>query len=60
MIASTGRRDGHYDENGDWKREKICFISCGDRCTCSPPGGIWHIDITEKDENSKDNEDYQI
>ena len=34
--------DGGYDENGHWQRTKFCFISCGKRCTCRPPFGMWY------------------
>jgi len=36
-------RDGHYDEKGTWQRTKFCFVDCGARCTCSPPGGVYQI-----------------
>lgn len=32
------RRDGHYESDGYWTRHKYCFIDCGERCTCRPPG----------------------
>lgn len=56
MLPFTCRRDGHYDENGDWQREKYCFVSCEERCTCTPPNGIWHIDVTEKDDDENSEE----
>ena len=33
---------GGYDENGNWQRYKICFVSCGNRCTCMPPDGKFY------------------
>jgi len=30
---------GYYDECGQWQRTKYCFVSCGARCICLPPGG---------------------
>ena len=44
-MSLTSSHDGYYDENGYWKRTKFCFVSCGDRCTCLPPNGQWHIPI---------------
>jgi len=38
---------GHYDENGTWVRTKFCFISCGDRCDCTPPGGVYQLPVPE-------------
>lgn len=34
-------RDGHYDINGRWIRDKLCFSHC-DQCTCEPPNGKWY------------------
>lgn len=39
LISGPG---GHYDEHGNWQRLKFCFVSCGSRCTCRPPGGIYY------------------
>lgn len=33
--------DGYYDDTGHWHRNKLCFMDCGARCTCKPPGGLW-------------------
>lgn len=33
---------GYYDEQGEWQRSKFCFVDCGDRCICRPPGGLWY------------------
>ena len=34
---------GYYDDEGNWKRMKFCFMYCGkDRCDCGPPGGRYH------------------
>lgn len=59
LIGPTLGSDGYYDENGDWQRTKFCFVSCGDRCTCKPPGGIWHINrsveaVKEKEEKKNE------
>lgn len=34
---------GYYDENGTWVQTKFCFISCGERCDCTPPGGVYQL-----------------
>lgn len=34
--------NGYYDEHGNWQRTKFCFMSCGDRCDCGPPGGLYY------------------
>lgn len=46
-------RDGYYDENGYWKRTKYCFMSCGHRCTCSPPGGVFYSAEHDKSKQPK-------
>ena len=33
---------GYYDGNGRWQRCMICLLSCGDRCVCGPPDGVWY------------------
>lgn len=47
-MILVDNRDGYYDENGNWKRTKLCFMHCGSRCTCSPPGGIYFRPPEEK------------
>ena len=39
-MSLIGNRDGYYDDEGAWHRTKHCFVSCGNRCTCRPPGGL--------------------
>lgn len=39
LIDLISGRDGYYDDEGHWRRTKFCFVSCGARCTCSPPNG---------------------
>lgn len=34
---------GHYDANGQWVQTKFCFFSCGDRCDCMPPDGVFQL-----------------
>lgn len=34
--------DGYYDDEGNWQRMKFCFVSCGHRCTCGPPGNLYY------------------
>ena len=41
-MSLISRSGGHYDEEGNWQRLKFCFVSCGSRCTCRPPGGIYY------------------
>ena len=33
--------NGYYDVGGNWVRTKYCFVDCGDRCDCKPPGGVY-------------------
>lgn len=40
-MSLTSNYDGYYDDNGNWQ-SKRCFVSCGNRCTCSPPGGLYY------------------
>lgn len=47
-------RDGHYDDTGHWKRTKFCFMSCGSRCTCSPPGGVYYNPLYDKSQEQKE------
>lgn len=39
IMSRPSRHDGYYDDNGQWRRTKFCFVSCGVRCTCMPPNG---------------------
>lgn len=41
-MSLVDKRDGHYDKCGQWYRDKLCFISCGERCTCTPPNNEWY------------------
>lgn len=42
-MSLVDRRDGYYDADGNWQRTRYCFVACPpDKCTCKPPGGIWH------------------
>jgi hypothetical protein len=49
-----GRLDGHYDDTGHWKRTKFCFMSCGARCTCGPPGGLFYNPLFDKTHEQKE------
>ena len=40
MSLFPNRLDGYYDDEGNWQRTKYCFVSCGERCTCMPPGNL--------------------
>lgn len=40
--------NGHYDDNGSWQRTKFCFVSCGARCDCGPPGGLYYSAAHDK------------
>jgi hypothetical protein len=42
MSIGPSRIDGHYDATGHWLTTKCCFVFCGDRCTCQPPGGLFY------------------
>lgn len=33
--------NGYYDLSGHWQRTKSCFVHCGDRCDCGPPGSYY-------------------
>ncbi len=52
-----GGRDGHYDDKGQWQRTKFCFMSCGDRCTCGPPNGMYYSPIHDKSKEKKGDDD---
>jgi hypothetical protein len=49
-----GHLDGHYDDTGRWKRTKFCFMSCGARCTCGPPGGLYYNPLFDKSHEQKE------
>lgn len=38
----SGGFDGYYNDHGIWIRTKFCLVSCGDRCTCMPPGNRYY------------------
>lgn len=40
--------NGYYDDTGHWQRTKFCFVSCGDRCTCSAPMGQYYSEAHDK------------
>jgi hypothetical protein len=40
--------NGYYDDNGHWRKTKHCFVSCGSRCNCSPPGGQYYSEQHDK------------
>lgn len=49
MSLHTGLGlNGYYDENGNWQRTKFCFVSCGQRCDCLPPGGLHYSAAHDK------------
>jgi hypothetical protein len=51
----TSRSDGgHYDDRGNWQRTKFCFVSCGDRCTCTPPLGQYYSAAHDKSKEKPD------
>lgn len=39
---------GYYDDTGHWQSLKFCFASCGSRCTCAPPGGMYYNPLFDK------------
>lgn len=48
MSICTPRRDGYYDEQGNWQRTKFCFRYCGPSCTCGPPLGQYYSEAHDK------------
>jgi hypothetical protein len=40
--------DGDYDDTGNWQRTKFCFVDCGQRCTCGPPGNLFYSAAHDK------------
>jgi hypothetical protein len=55
-MSLIGHRDGYYDKDGQWQRTKFCFVYCGERCTCSPPNGIYNIKMKDEIEKRRDKE----
>ena len=58
MTFAPKYPDGYHDENGVWHRTKLCFVDCGDRCTCREPMKM-HIDkewLKNKIENTVEEE----
>lgn len=47
-CVSHHRHDGFYNDHGKWVRTKYCFLSCGDRCTCGPPMGLYYSAAHDK------------
>lgn len=47
-MDDTWSLNGYYDERGHWQRTKFCFMSCGHRCDCGPPGGLWYSAAHDK------------
>jgi hypothetical protein len=49
---------GHFDEEGNWHRDKFCFVACPpEKCNCMPrhkyienhlDDGQWHVFDTTK------------
>lgn len=39
ILPHRPRHDGYYDDAGNWRRSKFCFVDCGERCTCMPSMG---------------------
>ena len=37
MTFAPRYPDGYYDDNGTWRRTKLCFVDCGENCTCKEP-----------------------
>lgn len=48
MSLFPSLSDGYYDDAGQWQRLKFCFVSCGDACTCMPPGGVFYSKAHDK------------
>jgi hypothetical protein len=47
-MSIASRHDGYYDDTGHWQRTKHCFASCGSRCTCRPPFGMYYSKAHDK------------
>jgi hypothetical protein len=41
-------RNGYYNDSGYWTKTKHCFVSCGSRCDCGPPGGQYYSERHDK------------
>lgn len=39
LLPMVEGQNGHYDDSGMWQRDKYCFVDCGEKCDCGPPGG---------------------
>ncbi len=48
--------NGYYDDTGHWQRTKFCFVSCGARCTCGPPGGVYYNPLYDKSKEKEGDE----
>lgn len=49
--------DGYYDDNGEWQRTKFCFVDCGERCTCRPPGGMHYSETHDTRKQAPESSD---
>lgn len=47
-LFKPGLGDGYYDDEGQWQRNKFCFVDCGEACTCGPPGGLYYSPSHDK------------
>lgn len=48
MSFAPTYMNGYYDDNGCWQRTKFCFVSCGERCDCMAPGGLYYSAAHDK------------
>ena len=54
-MTFVPRQDGYYDDDDKWVRTKLCFVDCGDACTCRPPGGVFNRKAKLMDEDKNKN-----
>lgn len=54
IMSRPFRRDGYYDDQGQWQRTKFCFRSCGERCTCMPLDGKMYSEQHDKRKQKSD------
>lgn len=47
-MSLIGSINGQYDEQGNWQRNKHCFVYCGERCDCGPPFGTHYSPIHDR------------
>lgn len=51
-------KDGHYDRDGYWVRDKYCLVPCPvGLCTCRPPNGVTKLEGEELKQHQRDFEE---